>query len=101
MGKTYFDTFSELKHEHNELIERAQNAEMLEIERHKLEETRALSERLEAINISLQEQLTAAKAEAETAKKKAKRASIQSWISVGVAVACAIVEVASLILRYA
>ena len=101
MGKTYFDTLKEITQIHDRMEEKAQNAAMLEIERNKLEETRALSERLEAINTSLQEQLTAAKAEAEAARKDAKRASIRSWISVGVAVACAIVEVVSLILHYA
>lgn len=55
--------------------------------------------RLSEINETLQKQIDETKREAEQAKKDARKSSIRAWVSIGIAIACGILEVISLILK--
>lgn len=58
-----------------------------------IQEYQETNKRLVEINESLQKQVDEAKQDASSAKRKAKISSIRSWISVGIAGVCCLLEI--------
>lgn len=55
--------------------------------------------RLVEINESLQKQIDEAKQESESATRGSKASSVRSWISIGIAGVCGLLEIISIILK--
>ena len=64
-----------------------------------VQEYKETNKRLLEINKSLQKQIDEANREVEIAKREAKTSSTRAWISIGIAGACGLIEIISIVLK--